>query len=260
MIYGNKTEIIADMITGDNHSLNRYNFVFLNSIDVDYVPSIKNIREAADDLYSVKSIENYEGILKPKGKINQERIRSEKRGILRVLISLLVQENTQATIIRKLNSHARYVRLKAGLLEYNRILKSTHILNLIYDMQLRKVIKASRNRTELYHSLQGVIRKVYHGIFKGKTVMDNRVSAHATRLVANCIIAYNAILLNMIYEKLLEQGVSPTVLKEFARIAPIAWSHLIFTGKYNFMKNNGEIDIALVIEILDKFWKKFLKQ
>ena len=58
------------------------------------------------------------GILKPKGKINQERIRAEKRGILRVLISLLVQENTQATIIRKLNSHARHVRLKAGLLEY----------------------------------------------------------------------------------------------------------------------------------------------
>ena len=41
MIYGNKTDITIDMVTGDGHSKNKYNFVFLDSIDVDYVPSIK---------------------------------------------------------------------------------------------------------------------------------------------------------------------------------------------------------------------------
>ncbi len=35
--------------------------------------------------------------------------------------------------------------------------------------------------------------------FKGKKAKDNRVSAHATRLVANCIVAYNSIILNSIY-------------------------------------------------------------
>lgn len=35
MIY-NKTDI--QMVTGDNHSLNKLNFVALDSIDVDYVP------------------------------------------------------------------------------------------------------------------------------------------------------------------------------------------------------------------------------
>ncbi len=46
MIYGNKTDIDIHMVTGDNHSLNKLNFVALDSIDVDYVPSIKNVREA----------------------------------------------------------------------------------------------------------------------------------------------------------------------------------------------------------------------
>src|SRR3990167_1698265 len=193
MIYGNKTDIEIDMVTGDNHSLNQLNFVSLDSIDVDYVPSIKNIREAANDLYSVKSIENYTGILRPKWKINVNRIKSEKRGIQRVLLSLIMQENTQTNIIRKLNTHARYARLKAALFEYNKVFKSTHVLNLIDNMPLRKAIRTARNRTEAYHQLQGLIRKIYSGIFKGKKIMDNRVSAHAVRLIANCIVAYNSI-------------------------------------------------------------------
>jgi len=201
MIYGNKTDIDIDMVTGDNHSLNQLNFVALDAIDVEYVPSIKNIREAAKDLYSIKSPDAYTGILQPKGKINIDRIKSQKRGILRVLLSLIMQENTQSNIILKLNSHARYVRLRAALFEYNKIFKSTHMLNLIDNMQLRKAIRTARNRTEAYHQLQGFIRKIYNGIFKGRKIMDNRVSAHAARLIANCIIAYNSTILNTVYQK-----------------------------------------------------------
>jgi hypothetical protein len=95
MIYRNKTDIDIHMVTGDNHSLNKLNFVPLNSIDVDYVPSIKNVREAADDLYAAQPIDNHTGVIKPKGSTNVDRIRSQRRGIMRVLLSLIMQENTQ---------------------------------------------------------------------------------------------------------------------------------------------------------------------
>ena len=72
-------------------------------------------------------------------------------------------------------------------------------MNLIDDMSLRQAIRTARNRTEAYHQLQGLIRKVYHGVFKGKTITDNRISAHAVRLIANCIIAYNSMILNAVY-------------------------------------------------------------
>jgi TnpA family transposase len=62
------------------------------------------------------------------------------------LLSLLMQENTQSNIIRKLNSHVRYVRLKAALFEYNSLFKSIHVLNLIDDMEFRKAIRNARNR------------------------------------------------------------------------------------------------------------------
>ena len=166
-----------------------------------------------------------------------------------------MQDNTQTILVRKLNSHTRYARLRAGLLEYNKLLKSIHVLNLIHDIQLRKALRTARNRTESYHALQGLIRKVYNGIFKGKKITNNRISAHATRLVANCIVAYNSIILNAIYEKMLQKGVTTEVLREFARISPIAWSHLIFTGRYNFTKSDGKIDIDLFVAYLEQLWK-----
>jgi TnpA family transposase len=259
MIYGNKTDIDIDMVTGDNHSLNQLNFIALDAIEVEYVPSIKNIREAADNLYSVKSPDAYSGLLQPKDKINVNRIKSQKRGILRVLLSLIMQENTQSNIIRKLNSHARYARLKAALFEYNRIFNSTHILNLIDNMQLRKVIRTARNRTESYHQLQGFIRKIYHGVFKGKKIVDNRVSAHAARLIANCVIAYNSIILNTLYEKMVKEA-EQEIIDQFCRISPIAWMHILFTGRYSFKKSNGDIDVAemahsLEMHLRKHFWK-----
>ena len=250
MIYSNKTDIEIDMVTGDGHSLNQLNFVALDAINVEYVPSIKNIHEATKDIYCTGNTKNMSGLLRPKGKINIERIKSEKRGVIRVLLSLIVQENTQTNIIRKLNSHARYARLKTALFEYNKILKSTHILNLIDNMSLRKAVRTARNRTESYHQLQSLIRKVYNGIFKGKKIVDNRVSAHAARLVANCIVAYNSIILNQIYENMLKSGTLSHALDEFARISPIAWSHILFTGRYNFKKSTGNIDITTIVSAL----------
>ncbi|HHI9907284.1 TPA: Tn3 family transposase, partial [Legionella pneumophila] len=159
LINGNKTDINIDMVTGDNHSLNQLNFVILDSIDVEYVPSIKDIREAAQNLLSVKPVAEYKGMICPSGVVNASLIRSQKRGILRILLSLLLQENTQSTIVKKINSSARYSGLKKALFEYNKLLKSIHVLNLIDNVALRKAIRTARNRTEAYHQLQGLIRK-----------------------------------------------------------------------------------------------------
>lgn len=260
VIYGNKTDITIDMVTGDNHSLNKLNFVILDSIDVDYVPSIKDIKEAVNDLYSVKEPNNYTGFIRPQRIIDKDFIKSKKREILRVLLSLLLQENTQSNIVRKINSYARYAGLKKAIFEYNSIFKSTHVLNLIDNMSLRKAIRTARNRTESYHQLQGLLRKIYRGVFKGRKIVNNQVSAHAVRLVANCIIAYNSIILNTVYEKMVKEGVSQEIIDEFARISPIAWAYIAFTGKYNFKKSNGGIEVNSMVSALEKhlkqhFWK-----
>lgn len=214
-----------------------------HSIDINYVHSIKNVRSAADDLHATQSIDNYTSLIKLKSVINAERIRSQRRGVIRVLLSLIMQENTQSNIIRKLNSHARYARLKAALFEYHAIFKSIHVLNLIVDMQLRKAIRSARNRTEAYHQLQNNIRKTYHVVFRGKRIVENCISFHSVRLIANCLIAYNSMILNSVYERMVSSSVSQEIIDEFTRISPIASRHMLFTGRYNFKKSHGELDV-----------------
>ena len=257
MVYGNKTDIDIASVTGDNHSLNKLNFVALDSIGVEYVPSIKNVRSASEDLYSVAPLEDCDGPILPAGQIKVDLIKSQSRGIQRVLLSLILQENTQTHLIRKLNSHTRYARLRAALYEYNKIFRSTHVLNLIDDISLRKAIRTARNRTEAYHQLQGLIRKIYNSVFKGRKISDNRVSAHASRLIANCIIAYNAIILSAVYKKMVEEGVPVSIIEEFARISPIAWDHLFFTGRYSFKKSSKT---KINVEAMAKTLEKYLRQ
>lgn len=59
---------------------------------------------------------------------------------------------------------------------------------------------------------------------------------------------------------MLAEGVSQEIINNFARISPIAWAHIAFTGKYNFKKSNGEIDITAIANAFEKhlkqhFWK-----
>ena len=70
-----------------------------------------------------------------------------------------MQENTQSNIIRKLNSHARYVRLKAALFEYNKIFNSIHVLNLIDGMQLRKALRSAETEQNLIISCKDLSGK-----------------------------------------------------------------------------------------------------
>ncbi len=65
----------------------------------------------------------------------------------------------------------------------------------------------------------------------------------------------------MVYEQMLADGVSQDIIDKFARISPIAWAHIAFTGKYSFKKSNGEIDIKAMVSALEKhlkeyFWKE----
>ena len=258
LLYNNPTNIPIDYITGDTHAINQLNFVGMDLIDTEFIPNIKQIRAAAEKIYSASKLENNDNMLKPCGTINKKLILSEKRGILRVLLSLILQENTQAVIIRKLSSRKRYSRLRNALWEYNKIFRSTHILNVINDMHLRKVIKSARNRTESYHQLQRAIRKVCSDMFKGRKVIGNQISCQATRLVANFMIGYNATLLNGVYLRLVKKvGVNKAKLL-MSSISPVAWPHILFGGRYYFRRGTDKVNLDSIITELEARLHKVL--
>jgi hypothetical protein len=51
---------------------------------------------------------------------------------------------------------------------------------------------------------------------------------------------------------MLTEGISQVIIDELARISPIAWAHIAFTGKYNFKKSNGDIDMDAMVRAMEK--------
>ena len=63
-------------------------------------------------------------------------------------------------------------------------------------------------------------------------------------------------ILNSVYEKMLVNGVSQEIIDEFTRISPIAWTHMLFTGRYSFKKSSGNIDLETMAKILEEHLKQ----
>jgi len=76
--------------------------------------------------------------------------------------------------------------------------------------------------------------------------------------MANCVIAYNSTILNILYEKLIASGAPQVVIDKFIRISPLAWDHISFTGRYNFKKTDTTVNLEKMISILEEKITKIL--
>ena len=67
------------------------------------------------------------------------------------------------------------------------------------------------------------------------------------RLIANCIIYYNAALLSNLYKTFNKQGYQEQC-DLIKRLSPVAWQHINLIGKYEFYLNQKTINIQVLIE------------
>ena len=177
----------------------------------------------------------------------------EKDNILRIIVTLALKKNTQANIVKKLASYKSNDTLKA-LIELNKIVMSLYMLDYIDDEGMRKCVHRSLNRGESYHQLRSAIAKVSGRKLIGKTEIELIINNECARLIAICIIFYNASLLSGIYEHFRKRN----MLKECAkiiRLSPIAWIHINLIGKYEFSTNVILLDLDSVVKELVSSFK-----
>ena len=247
--YNNTSEINPDAITGDMHSINCLNYIALAAINKSFMPNFNNPQE--EIISCMKPLKTYDKcFLKPKKAINQKYIEDEWDDIQRVLASLVAGETTQSIIVSKLSSSKRHNKLKRAISEYNEILKSLHLLDFIDDHTCRSSIRAALNRVESYHKLRRAIMKIGGGKFIGKSVVENEVWNQCTRLIANCIIYYNALLLEQTIQSLKGKGIGDNQLNYIKSISPISWININMNGRYEFIGNKGNINIEEFVKEL----------
>ncbi|MBZ9626313.1 Tn3 family transposase [Clostridium sp. FP2] len=249
VLYNNITDIKPDIHSTDTHGANEVNFSILNFFGYQFAPRYKDIYDKLGNaLYGFNHPSHYgDVIIKPVRKINTDLIVDEWDNIQRIILSLALKTTTQSIIIGKLSSYERKNKTKRALWEYDNILKSLYLLDYIDSLTLRQNVQRALNRGESYHKLRRAISYANFGKLRFKTEQDQNIWGECGRLLANCIIYYNAsILSNMLAYRDIS-GKDSDVLKH---ISPVAWQHINLYGRYEFNTKSKSIDMdAIILEL-----------
>ncbi|WP_291634330.1 Tn3 family transposase [Clostridium sp.] len=252
VLYNNTTDIKPDIHSTDTHGANEVNFSILNFFGYKFAPRYKDVySKISKSLYGFNHPSHYDDvIIKPVRKINSALIVEEWDNIQRIILSLALKTTTQSIIIGKLSSYERKNKTKRALWEYDNILKSLYLLDYIDSLTLRQNVQRALNRGESYHKLRRAISYANFGKLRFKTEQDQNIWGECGRLLANCIIYYNASILSNMLAYREVSGEDSDVLKH---ISPVAWQHINLYGRYEFNTKSKSIDMDAIILELAKF-------
>ncbi len=99
------------------------------------------------------------------------------------------------------------------------------MLDYIDYEQIRKNVHRSINRGESYHQLRSAIAKVSSRKLTGKNEKALMINNESAKLIANCIIFYNASILSGIYIYYKDKGMKDEC-EQIIRFSPVAWKHI----------------------------------
>ena len=257
IIYNNNSDLKIKAISGDMHSINRVNFALLNLFGYDFMPRITQMHLKTEQaLTAFKDMKTFKNdVIKPANTIDEELIISEWNEIQRILASIARKDVYQSTIIKKLSSYTRKNRTLRALIEFDKIIMSIYMLKYIDDIQLRRNVHRALNRGEAFHQIRSALFQVNGKKILGKSENALEISNQCNRILACCIIYYNASLLSELLTQA-ERNNNEKLCKQIKQLSPVAWQHISLLGNFVFSKNTESIDIKGIVEdLLSQFEK-----
>jgi TnpA family transposase len=251
ILFNNDTDIQPEIHSTDTHGTNEVNFALLYPFGYQFAPRYKGLWDKVrTSLTGFHHPSRYgDVILKPARKIREHDIIREWDACKRIFVSLALKETTQSTVVRKLNAHARNNRTKRALWENDSIHRSLYLLNYIDSSSLRQNVQKALNRGGNYHQLRRAISLASFGKLRFKTAYEQDLWSECSRLIANCIIFYNASILSRLLEHK-EKTRQMQTMDEIKKISSIAWQHINLHGRYEFQKQPELLNLDAIIRAL----------
>lgn len=256
LLYNNMTDIQPTVHSTDTHGTNEVNFGILNFFGYQFAPRYRDLYDkVAQGLYGFKHPSQYpsDWLLRPIRKINEKRVVDDWGNMKRIIVSLALKTTTQSIIIGKLSAYARKNKTKRALWEYDNIIRSLYLLDYIDSISLQRHVQKALNRGESYHKLHKAVSFANFGKLRFKTEGEQQIWNECGRLIANCIIFYNAMILSNVLLHQVKKGDAVAVAM-LEQVSPVAWQHINFYGRYEFTKSVQPIDINEIVQnlILDQ--------
>jgi len=254
VLYNNTTDIHPTVHSTDTHGANQVNFAILSMFGYQFAPRYRDIRDKTDTLYGFKHSSEYDEnfLLKPANKSNTRLIIEEEDNIKHIFASLALKVTSQSVIIGKLSAYARKNRTKKALWELDNIWRSSYLLTYVDSRTLRRNVQRALNRGESYHKLRRAVAYAYSGRFRVKTELEQQIWSDCSRLLANCVIYYNASILSEWLEHKEQQG-DQEQSDRIKRVSPVSWKHINFYGEYSFRETATGIDLSAIVDWLEAF-------
>ena len=255
LLHNNSTDVQPAIHSTDTHGANNVNFALLHMFGYQFAPRYKDIYDKVrTSLYGFQHPTQYDErfLIRPIRKIQEPLMVDEWQNFQHIILSLALKTTTQSVVVGKLSSFARRNRTKRAIWEYDNILCSRYLLRFINDLTLRRNVTRALNRGESYHQLRRAVSHANFGKLRFKTEEDQQIWNESSRLIANCIIYYNVVLLSKFLELKQQQG-DEEGITALTRISPIAWQHINFYGRFEFSSSKPEFDLdALVYRFVEQ--------
>ncbi len=251
LLLNNTTSVQPAIHSTDTHGTNEVNFALLQVFGYQFAPRYRRIQEKIrTSLCGFQHAKQYDGLLlRPARRLNPALIESEWDNLQRIFASLALKTTPQSIIVQKLSSYARQNRTKQALWEYDSIFRSLHLLEFVDSPPLRQHVQRALNRGENYHQLQRAIAYANVGKLRYRTEEEQVLWNECSRLLANCVIYYNAAILSRVLEERRAAG-DLVGVAQLTQVAPIAWQHINFYGRYEFTSRVAPIDLERVVAAL----------
>lgn len=250
LLYNNVSDVRPTVHSTDTHGTNQVNFAILDFFNYQFAPRYQDIRgKVQTSLYGFQHPSQYpeDWLLRPIRKLNEELVIREWDNVRRIIVSLALKTTTQSIIVSKLSSYARRNDTRQALWEYDNILASLYLLKYIDSPPTRRNVQQALNRGESYHQLHRAVSYANFGKLRFKTEYDQHLWSECSRLIANCIIFYNASILSALLVRNQERGdEDPAAL--LRHISPVAWQHINFYGHFEFASMPVLIDLAAIVQ------------
>ena len=256
----NETNLQSEINSTDMHGINDLNFALYDAAGYDFQPRYTNLYEVSQTIVSsaefMKEANNYiDYIIKPQSCIDRNLIISEEDNFKRIIGSILSKTCSVSTIVKKLSLTLKSHKTRKAIAEYNKILRSIHILKSINNNNYRQNIQKALNRTELYHFLTGEVGYANRGKIIAKTEAEQLVFKESTRLLCNAILYYNSVILSQIYTNCLKNG-KHRQIELLKHISPIAWVNINLYGVFELKnKFNARFPEPKIEDLDEQFLK-----
>jgi hypothetical protein len=128
--------------------------------------------------------------------------------------------------------------------------RSLRLLNYVDSPQFQRNFQRALNRGESNHQLVRAVAYANGGKLRVRTDQERQLWSECLRLLANCLIYYNAYILWELLGRA-EHRQDYQRAHAIKRANPASWKRVSLYGAYSFLDIGGRVDLQELVDLLE---------